>query len=140
MGDWTTVNIIGSCAENEVAALKAEVDIGENYNKFHSLCNTGGLCGLGSWPAKKMFVSGNLAERGYDADDVADTLTELVKVAPSLDLKVHIGDHHESTKCIKTVTVKDGVVTLGDPEVDELVEQPQDVVNGRLLKALFRPL
>jgi hypothetical protein len=128
MGNWRTVTIVGTIDPADVPAARDFVDIGrDNWDRFHCLCYTGpSLCGLGRWipvapPPDGSVVAieafGNLSERDYGVDDVAEVLGRLVNVAPSLTLKVHCGGEWESTTCSATVTVQDGVVSVGDPEV-----------------------
>jgi hypothetical protein len=124
MGDWKTVTIEGSIAPEDAAAARAFVDTGKNWDRFHCLCFYGpSLAGLGQWvPAAggRVHAVGNLSERGYNVDAVAETLRELVAVAPSLDLKVHCGGPYEDKTCTATVTVKGGEVTVGPPEVESV--------------------
>jgi hypothetical protein len=67
MGNWMTVNIIGTCAPAEVRALRDACFAGDDWGNFHPLCwfKQPSVCGLGQWPAESMNISGNLAERGY---------------------------------------------------------------------------
>jgi hypothetical protein len=133
MGNWTTVHISGTCKTEDLPALRKAVNTGDDWDAFHCLCNTGGLCGLGDWTGETMSAIGNLAERDYDVEDVAEQLKELAKVAPSLNLKVHVGGDYESLDCVATVICKDGVVTI-----KELPSIPQGQIEGNLIKALMR--
>ncbi len=106
MGNWRTVTITGTCDQEHVAALRKALDPGRDYSNFHPLV-CGGIAGLPNWAATSFNVTGNLAERGYDAEDVAETFTEkLLPVAPSLTCKVHVGDNNEAANCIATVKVQ----------------------------------
>lgn len=137
MGNWTTVHISGKCNKADLPALKEAVNTGDDWDKFHCLCNTGGLCGLGDWPNETISAIGNLAERDYDVESVAEQLKELIKIAPSLDLIVHVGGDYESLDCVATVKCKDGVVTIFDPEIKTLPAIPEGQITGNLLKALM---
>ena len=137
MGNWTTVHISGTCKEEDLPALKKAVNTGDDWEAFHCLCNTGGLCGLGDWTGETMSAIGNLAERDYSADDVAEQLKELAKVAPSIDLIVHVGGDYESLDCVATVKCKDGAVTMHEPEITTLPSIPQEQIEGNLMKALM---
>lgn len=105
MGNWTTVNIQGTCSTEDVPKLKAAISYDQNgdYEEFHCLSATKGLCGLGDWSGETINRIGNLAERDYDVSDVADTLLKLAAVAPSLNVKIHVGADYEYTPCIATI-------------------------------------
>jgi hypothetical protein len=126
MGNWRTVEIVGHICAADAPAARAFVEIGEDWSggRFHCLCYTGpSLCGLDRWlPAQggDIDAMGNLSERNYDVDDVAETLRKLVEIAPSLEVKVHCGGDWEDENCIATVTVHDGEVTIGAPEVEKV--------------------
>lgn len=146
MGNWRTVQIVGTCDAKEVDALRAacaySYDDPDTMGNFHCLSfnpTRPGLCGLGSWPGESMDASGNLAERNYGVEDVAETLRELVKVAPSLEVKVHCGGDYEGSECIATVTASNGSVEIGDPEVERVRGASDDEIEGRLLRNLFHP-
>lgn len=128
MGNWRTVNIVGTMSPQDAQALRAHLGYPGYWKDVDN-----------DWPAESMDRAGNLAERDYDAQDVADTLRELLAVAPSMDLKVHCGGEYESLECTATVTVHEGVVTVGPPEVPEL--KPMSDEQGRLnmLRALTVP-
>ena len=70
-----------------------------------------------NWPAAAFNAVGNLSERDYDVDDVAESLALMAKAAPSLTCKVHCGGDWESKVCVATVALASGVVTIGDPEI-----------------------
>ena len=137
MGNWRTVNMIGTCAANELDALRAACAVDENsYKNFHCLSTGSGLCGLGNWPAEEISAIGNLAERDYSVEAVASQLRELVKVAPSLSLTVHCGDDYESKTCVATIRVENGNVVVDAPEVRQLMAIPEGQMQANLLKAL----
>jgi hypothetical protein len=121
MGNWRTVNIVGTIAPPDLAVARAFVNTGEDNDRFHPLCNYGfSICGLGDWVREEVLACGNLSERDYSVEDVVATLREMAATVPSLRLKVHCGGEHESTDCIATITVAEGVVTVGPPEVERL--------------------
>lgn len=136
MGNWRTVNLRGTMAAGDVEKANEFLDPGEDYRNWTCLSFTTGLAGLGRWPAEVINANGNLSERDYSPEDVAETLRELVRVAPSLDLKVHCGGDYEATDYIATVTVAAGIVTLGEPEVSKVKSVDEDAVLGRLFKAM----
>lgn len=140
MGNWRRVNMIGSCDMKDLSALREEVNTGEDWDRFHCLSNTGhhGLGGLNDWVHEKISAIGNLAERDYSVESIVETLQKLVQAAPSLTLTVHCGDDWESSKCIATITVKDGKVVRGDPTIPELMEISEEQIMGNLMKALSR--
>ena len=137
MGNWTTVSISGTCNAKDVQALKAAINIGNDWDAFHCLCNTGGLCGLGDWGATEINVIGNLAERDYDTQDVVEQLKELVKIAPSLNLKIHIGGDNESLDCVATVNCLDGDVIINEAEIKTLPSIPEGQIKSNLMSALI---
>lgn len=138
MGNWTTVKIEGSCSEKDIPALKRAVNIGENWDQFHCLCNTPGLCGLGDWVAPVIDAVGNLAERNYGKHDVKEQLQKLLDAAPSLSVRVHVGGDYEDRTCIATVVCGDGRVTIEQPQIQEIPEIPQGQIESRLFQALLR--
>lgn len=142
MGNWTTVKMVGTCDAKEVQGLHDAVafDINDNdgWDGFNCLSDSGGMCGLGNWAGETINATGNLAERNYDANNVARVLVDLVKIAPSLDLKVHVGGDFEDKKCVATVTCKAGEVTTGDPEIESIGELDEDKIMENLMKQLGR--
>lgn len=139
MGDWRTVFMVGRCAPEHVAALREAITPGEDYRNFHCLVNSGGLCGIWDWAAESILAVGNLAERNYTVENVAARLALLLKVAPSLELKVHCGGDYESVECIATITVSEGKVTIAEPEILKLPEISEEQVKGRLFDVIHPP-
>ena len=118
MGNWTTVHISGTCDKKDIPALKKEVNVGDDWKKFHCLCFTRvSICGLGNWVDENISALGNLAERDYGVNDVAEQLKKLVRVAPSLNLKIHVGGDYESLDCVATVNCIGGKITVDKPEI-----------------------
>src|SRR6185436_9864823 len=138
MGNWRTVFIEGMIDPADTRAAVNFIDIGVSddrglvrdwdspsaWDRFHPLCYAGlSICGLGLWvhegvPTIRVF--GNLAERDYAVEDVAETLRELVAAAPSLDVVVHCGGEHEDTQVVATITTSGGVVEVLPPQVPNL--------------------
>lgn len=94
------------------------------------------LCGLNDWPAPVVNRAGNLAERDYDVDDVAEELRKLVAVAPSMLLTVHCGGERESTDCIATIRGGEGLVVVGKPEVKTIKAMGDGQATLNMLRAL----
>lgn len=117
MGNWRTVQIVGSCPPEQVQALHGALEWDDDWDRFHCLCNSRSLAGVGNWADPTINAAGNLAERDYEVGDVAQQLEKLADVAPGLNVKVHCGDDWESDTCIATVVLADGKVTVGPPEV-----------------------
>lgn len=133
MGNWMTVSLSGSVAPEDLAALSEWVNIGDDWGKFHPLCNPGpSICGLGNWTRTEINTSGNCAERNYDAESVAEALRDAIKVAPSLALKVHCGGDYESKDCVATVTVLNGEVSVGPAEVEKVTGISEGEMGFRL--------
>lgn len=139
MGNWRTVTIKGTCEAKDLPALKQALDPGEDFDNFHCLSNTTGLCGLGMWANETITASGNLAERDYSVEDVAKTLEDLAKVAPSLAVKVHCGGDYEDKLCIATVTLAHGKAVVGEPEVVTVEGVSDEDMQRNLMAALMRP-
>lgn len=138
MGNWRTVNIIGKVDANEVEALKEACTVDSDYNNFHCLSICNGLCGLGDWVQTNINARGNLAERDYTVEDVAEEFKKLVKIAPSLEVKIHCGGNNEDEKCIATITVKNREVKVHQPESELISGASKDEMQGRLLKQVIR--
>lgn len=152
MGNWRTVNVMGVMTAEHVAVLLDLLDYGdyhhgdqERYRRVwgspyaclgFSLSRPG-LAGLSAWPAEVMNCCGNLAERGYDVDDVRGALEALLPHAPSMLLKVHCGDEWESRTCIATVSVGEGLAVIGEPEVATVAIPSDDQVLGNLYRNLM---
>jgi hypothetical protein len=145
VGNWRTVNIMGTMSAEHAALLREALDYGDYaltgkmppgadclaFSSVHP-----GLCGLGAWPAENMNRCGNLHERDYSVQDVAEALKVLVLFAPSMLLKVHCGGEYESQTCVATISVGEGLVVVGKPE-RETVDVPSD---DQLLANLARNL
>lgn len=140
MGNWTTVNIEGTCPANEVQKLSDFVNAyhtKKDWDAFHCLCNTGGLCGLGDWSGTSINATGNLAERDYSYSSVAEELQKIGQLCPNADIKVHVGGDYESLDCIKTVHLQNGAVTIKEPEIQSLEQIDQSQIAGNLFRALM---
>lgn len=140
MGNWRTVRLVGECPEEQVEDLRDACSYGaglpldqRDYSKFHCLSMTDGLAGIGPWVGHVVNADGNLAERDYTVDDVADKLRELALVAPGLRLKVHCGGDWESEECVATVTLDEGGVSVGDPEVEKLGGVTEETMLNRFI-------
>src|SRR5580692_570432 len=137
MGNWRTVNVVGTMSGLHAATLLLLLDQGDYVSReaqrevppevdclsFSSVHP--GLCGLGAWPAEQMNRCGNLHERDYSVADVAKALGALVHIAPSMLLLVHCGGEYESEQCVATISVGEGLVVVGKPE-RETVDTPSD--------------
>ena len=142
MGNWMTVQIIGSCAKDDVPALTKEVkydlhDINIDQ-EFYCLTSCGGLCGLPLWPAEAINAVGNCAERDYTPESVKSNLEAFAKIAPSLEVKVHCGGDYETKEVIATVTLEKGKATIGKPEIENLPNPPEGQMAANLMGFLGR--
>lgn len=137
MGNWTTVNIVGTCGAEDIDALTKALTMDSDYGNFHCLINSGGMCGLPDWAREKIDVVGNLSERDYDADSVRRTLEEIAKTVPSLCVKVHVGGDYEDKNCVATVTLKGGKALITDPEIEEIREIEPMQMHGQFFNALM---
>lgn len=122
MGNWRRVQIVGTCAAADVQKLREALKPGHDYENFHCLVN-GGMAGLPNWAAEKINAVGNLAERGFTPQSVAEQLLKLLAIAPSLDVKVHCGGDYEADTCINTVVANAApIVAVLEPEVATIPE------------------
>jgi len=141
MGNWRTVWIIGKCGAEDLSALRQAVHVDLNddndWDKFHPLCFSGlSLCGLGDWPAEVINIVGNLAEREFVVGHEVGPLENLVKVAPSLEVKIHCGGDWESKDCIATVRAGNGTVALYAPEIETLPDISEAQMMGRFMQII----
>lgn len=144
MGNWRTVNVKGSMTREDVAALRAYLGYSftpgdEAMGRFGPLSFARAqpsICGLNDWPAETMDRAGNLAERGYSVDAVAEHLRELVDIAGSMLLVVHCGGEYESEECVATIRVGEGLVAVGKPEVKRVGGMSDEQMTGNFLRAL----
>ena len=139
MGNWRRVKIEGFCDASEVRDLAKALDPGKDFENFHCLCHTGALCGLPNWASEMIIAVGNLAERDYDQQDVADALNELVVLCPSLDVRVHVGEENESKDCVATVTAKNGEVVIEDAQLFQIPDLNPQTVGNNLFSHLTKP-
>lgn len=145
MGNWRTVTLVGTVDAAEVAPLIDHLTYSydepggfDNFGPLSFNSDQPGLAGLGCWVQPAVAASGNLAERDYDPESVAETLRELMEIAPSLELKVHCGGDWESEQCIATITAHAGQVTVGPPEVATVSGATQEDMMSRLMQNLRR--
>ncbi len=146
MGNWRTINIVGSIPTDELEAARKTCFY--DYMNFdnvpkgfqeHALCygSSIGLCGIGRWPDDQMNVTGNCFERDYDVEMVADALRIVVKAAPGARIKIHCGDDYEKLNCVATITYDGGEVVVGDPEIETLREIGEEVIRDRFARNLL---
>lgn len=143
MGNWRTVDMRGRM--NPVAAKEMieELTYGDDWSKWATdaacLMMNHSLCGLNQWVNNDGTIDtvGNLAERDFDNDDIEKALTFLAFKYPSLEMTLHSGSDWESTVCSATFHVKDGKVQRCEPEVENIREISDEVMQSRLLGALF---
>lgn len=132
MGNWRTVNVTGTMTGGDAALLRHQLGYSFKdgpddpaWKRFGPLSfsrDQPSICGLNKWPAPKVARAGNLAERDFSVDDVAECLRDLVNAAPSMMLTVHCGGDWESLDCTATIRVGEGLVVVGKPEVKHLAE------------------
>lgn len=144
MGNWRTVTIVGTCPADELVALTEAtcydyMDPDAPNDRYGALCWSPrpGLMGLGKWPAERMDVSGNCAERDFSVGDIAKYVSYMAEAAPGLNLKVHCGGDYEDPKVIATISAENGVVRVGEPEVKTVRGASADEMKGRFLENLM---
>lgn len=145
MGNWRTVNVTGTMSEADAQALRAHLtyDFGDTatFDRFGPLSfsrKSPSLCGLNDWPRETVNACGNLAERDYSVEDVADELRKLVHIAPSMLLKIHCGGEYESDDCIATISVGEGIVAVGKPEQAKVAGPSEAQMLGNFFANLMR--
>lgn len=145
MGNWRRVFLSGYCDPDEVEPLlkacKYSMDLTpDDEVDFHCLTMTDGLMGLGEWVDYKGVIDrrGNLAERDFSVQDVAEQFEKLVKVAPSLNLWCHCGDERESLLCVASIRVNKGKVEVQKPKIEEIPDIPEEQGFGNFINALFK--
>jgi hypothetical protein len=135
MGNWRTVHIMGTCNEKELPTLKAAISLDYSDEDWHCLCN-GGLCGLPVWAQERIDVTGNLAERDYDENDVAKTLEQLAKKAPSLAVEVDIGGNYESKDVAATIILERGKARIDIPRRATIPDVTETQIMGQFMAQL----
>jgi hypothetical protein len=110
----------------------------DNFGPLSFSIESPSLCGLGDWPGEQVDRYGNLAERDYSPEDVAEELRKLVHIAPSMLLKVHCGGDWESDDCVATISVGEGLVVVGKPERETINRPPTEQMMGNLMANLLR--
>lgn len=144
MGNWRRARIVGECPADQVDALANAIRF-DLYNDkpdqhFGPLTSTGGIAGLPCWAAVHIEAVGNLAERGYDADSVAEELEHLRTIAPGLKVLVHVGGDNESEECVATVDAFADTITVGEPQVKTIEAPTASQMENNLLASLARQM
>ena len=133
MGNWRTVRVVGTCADiTDQGRLRAALAVDYMDDSWDCLCS-GGLCGLPNFGKAEFDVTGNLAERDYEPESVAEHLLKLAKVAPSLECVIHCGGDYEETNCIATVVCVGGETKVTPPMVEDIGEIPRIQVERNML-------
>lgn len=137
MGNWRRVKITGECDKADVRTLKMllATDFGEI--DWTCLCN-GGLAGLPNWADERINALGNLGERDYSADSVAEALNTYLESVPSLDVVVHVGGEHEIADCEATVKLEDGEYRVFPAELAEIEEISENQMKNQFFDHLFK--
>ena len=152
MGNWRTVNMTGTMSERDASALRKYLGYSHRFvtsgaerdpawDHFGPLSfnrEQPSLCGLNDWPAPEVNRAGNLAERDYSVERVAEHLRELLAIAGTILLKVHCGGDYESLDCVATISVGEGLVAVGKAEVERIEEISEAQARVNLLRALGR--
>lgn len=143
MGNWRRVWMVGSVPAEQVVPLREAMTAPDWRNEHddvrevHALTISGGLCGIGDWPAEVVNAVGNLYERDYTPEDVRDACERYVlPAAPGASLTIHCGGDWESSECVGAVKVEDGTATLIPPVIAKLPEIPESQIAGRMMAVL----
>lgn len=133
MGNWTKVQIVGTCDAHEVHRLRGLIGVPYDDPGWSCLSFNGGLAGLPNWGGVKIDAVGNLAERGYSEESIAEHARKLAFACPSLELKIHVGGDYESSDVISTVTVSKDEATVGEAEIDSLPNAPPGQAQANMM-------
>jgi len=125
----------GKIPEKHVASMEKYF---KNYDNFNCLTITNGLCGLGNWVKPVVNAVGNLAERNYTVESVANVLKLIAEKWDGVELTIHVGGDYESDECIATVILKNGKVDILPPQIEKLPELDEDIIIDRLMSQLMR--
>jgi hypothetical protein len=139
MGDWRRVQIVGTCGAQDVPKLRAHLakDFTEDgWGCLHS----GGICGLPNWGRENIDVIGNLGERDYTPQSVGEELARIVEaVAPSLNVRVYVGEEYEGDKCVATVSLGEDGAVVGPPEIENVPPISEDQLRASMMAQFSRP-
>lgn len=147
MGNWRTVQLKGSVAPEDAAAIRAYLQVDKqtyesptSEDDIFFLQFGTGLCGLNQWVNQDGTIEavGNVFERGCDLDNLEEELNILAKKFPSLLLMLHAGDDYESKNCVATFIVQQEKVEKSQPLITDLDEISQDQVMINLMNQLRR--
>ena len=138
MGNWRTVQIVGTCPAQQVKRLREHVAAQYPSEEWGCLSGGQGICGLPVWPEERISAVGNLAERDYSVIDVANCLQQLALTAPGLAVKVHCGGDYQSERCIATVTLTPDKLSIGCAEVEAIPSIPSYQMEGAILRGLLQ--
>lgn len=132
MSEWRRVQIVGTCANEHVPALREHL-AADIMDKRWGCLHNGGIVGLPNWAGPDFNAVGNLGERGYDEQSVAAALRECQKVAPSLSCSVHVGEVGEGDTCVASVFCVAGRVMVDRPLVATIPQQDPGTARANLL-------
>lgn len=152
MGNWRTVNVTGTMSAEDAQALREYLGYPGYWHSDRydhpawkhfgplSFCrDQPSLAGIGDWPAPEVNRAGNLAERGYSVEDVAETLRDLLGIAGTMLLTVHCGGDYETLDCVATIRVGEGIAAVGKPEVERLQSMSDEQMELNVIRALAAP-
>lgn len=150
MGNWRTVEIIGSCPEEDVRGLREFIDCADMFHspyktqqedaeeRWSCMCYPGpSVCGLGIWANAEIHRIGNLAERDFSVEDVRHALEKIGKYFSGLELSVHCGGDYESLNCVATVKLKDGVAKILPAEKEKIEKMSGAQLKTNLLRTML---
>lgn len=138
MGNWRRVQITGACAASEVSDLRDILAL-DFVDPHWGALHNGGVCGLPNWAAENINVVGNLGERDYSPEAVAQAAEDLSQVAPSLCLEIHCGGNYESDECVATVILRDELATVVGPKIPTVPALNEVAMRTNLFARLSKP-
>lgn len=139
------MNVTGTMSEQDAARLREHLDYTyepgdagmEHFGPLSFSTHHPSLCGIGCWPAPGVSAAGNLAERGYEPEDVRAELEKLLGIAPSMMLVVHCGGDYESGECVATIRTGEGLAVLLPPEVTSVAGPSEGQMARNLMANLL---
>jgi hypothetical protein len=135
MGNWRTVNLVGTLSTEDAKKVHDYLELNYQHNDWNCLHN-GGIYGLPNWGETIIDCVGNLAERNYDAEDILEELEKIAIFAPSLSIIVHCGGNYESNECVSSIVFNQGKGEIVEPLIDKIGEIPSSQIGDNFKKQL----
>lgn len=140
MGNWRSVNIVGTIPEEHIEPMTEYFTLGDykdgGWDRFNPLSIMRSIFGLPDWVQEEVKAIGNLSERDYSVESIAEVLKLIAKKWPGCKLKVHCGGDYEDKTCIATIALEDDKVETRYPEVKMIDELSKEDIMDNLISSL----